>query len=223
MLALDVNNLRIPARGGPSPHVLLCRTGNVPSPRTFTLQHGLHLRAHRVLPATFRSMKNSLLPASLRRHRRGMTLLEVIIAIVLLGIVSGVLIASFGSTTDTSNDRALALRLNTAKVAAREVAALENYRYPSDTLDQIRSSGLTFQAAPSSDKDTVSFHQVDNTTIVMALRDGDTCVALIDSVVAKARWAMDLDNVTCAASTVALKDSSTWSSEQLTPTDTDLG
>lgn len=149
-------------------------------------------------------------------------MLEVIVTLVVLGVIAGLGVVSFRSVSDRADTRSVGLKLATAQVAARQEASGNNNRYPAEVATTIKASSLSFVAGASTGPDVVSILRVDDTTLVMAMRDEDGCVALVDSTIAPARWAWDLESFACSAGGASTKDRSAWSTDQAAPTSVDL-
>lgn len=74
-----------------------------------------------------------------RRTDRGFTLVEILIAIVLVGILSAVVVVGVGSLTDKGSDSACTASLDAAK-AASVVHFATNAAYPATLTDMTTSS-----------------------------------------------------------------------------------
>ena len=78
-------------------------------------------------------------PGDTRRHDGGFTMVEILIAIVLVGILSAVVVVGVGTLTDQGEDSACAASLDAAK-AGTVVYFAQNSSYPT-TFPQMTNAG----------------------------------------------------------------------------------
>jgi prepilin-type N-terminal cleavage/methylation domain-containing protein len=139
------------------------------------------------------------------RQRRGFTLIELAIVVIVLGILLSIAVGSLSGTERGGLDAAGMPTLGAAQVDARRVANLNGFTYPpaaqlADQLTSVTASTngtrLTYQAGqPSPDSRTVSVARRDVNTIGAAVMtstgsgaDGH-CLLMIDSLRTGARYA----------------------------------
>jgi len=125
-----------------------------------------------------------------RRHRqagkepdRGFTLVEILIAIVLIGVLSAVVVVGISSLTDEGSDSACEASLDAAKAGAVVYYASHDNTYPTTFTEMTNPSGEEPNIVPAaltlpsgaSVVDETTIEQSDNWTLTMTpSEDGST-------------------------------------------------
>lgn len=143
----------------------------------------------------------------MRSRSRAFTLAEVVVTIIVIGIVLAIAMPGWKILNSKISASSAADTLLVVQTEARRVAALpgNHYEFPSDLVDQMRSTSWTFTTGASDASNTVSVHRQASNRAVFAVEASEgTCVVLADSPDApQPRWAQIAEGGSCTASSYA--------------------
>lgn len=128
------------------------------------------------------------------RAARAVTLAEMILAVILLGIVAAAAVTVTGSTRSGVDRRAALVELESVRLDAYRAGP----NFPSDVT--ALSTASTPVISGTSDGDAVSAYVPSASVLVLARSAGDGCLVVIDTRVAAPTYAFDADAAaTCNA------------------------
>jgi prepilin-type N-terminal cleavage/methylation domain-containing protein len=114
--------------------------------------------------------------ATVRRARHGFTLVEFIVALVLLGIVSVFVVSGVLSGRERVENTRVEIAMRQVELAERE-HAMTTGRYTADPAELELSDGVTAVIGASRDDREVSIAVDENGDLWLAVADGESCLA----------------------------------------------
>ncbi len=137
------------------------------------------------------------------RARRGFTLSEITIILVVLGVLAGVFIPAYLAVHNNSADAGGAMALSGAVTQARGVAARQgnHYQYPADLAVELDSMNPKYtDAAAFSNTDVSVYRSSSDVAYFATLIDGKRCVVARDDIATDTQtYAVDEENSACVA------------------------
>lgn len=145
------------------------------------------------------------------RHRRGFTLTELLIAVVVLSILGAILLPGMYSLLRDNNRTSNNLVLTGAIAHAHNIAARDGngYQFPSTLAADLAAIDTRYVTGNAASSD-ISVHRVSgDIAIYAAWVNGTSCSVVVDSIVDDtATWAVDDDASYCDASIAAANSNS---------------
>jgi Tfp pilus assembly protein FimT len=137
------------------------------------------------------------------RARRGFTLSEITIILVVLGVLSGVFIPTYLAVHNKSANTSGSMTLSGAVSQARGVAARQgnHYQYPSDLAVVLDSMNPKYtDAAAFSNTDVSVYRSTSDIAYFATLIEGKRCVVVKDDIATDTQmYAVDSENTDCIA------------------------
>ncbi len=144
----------------------------------------------------------------MNRHRRGFTLIEIVMVVVIIGVIAALGASTYTSVRDASDSLAAKPALGAVQVDGRRIVAevaAETFEpaFPVTLAVDLSAPGLTLTSNLSDGPDVVSIHRLDATTAIYASFGGGTCTVLVDRLVDTPGWGTDSTSEVCLASAYA--------------------